>query len=361
MHLSLPTPVKQQSTKTYANSWRQLTSSMSEQDHPRVGGNPPTIFDGDPSKAQEFMGDFRCYCMLNPNHPNLIIPFQRMITCLTFMKGPEVTKWVAEETDYMEERQARGANPYNPAAWDTFKVAFEEAFLPRSNSQDEALCQLIALRMQQEKDPGHYIDTFNELAKQCGWKWEAIETVCHFKKGLSKILHHVILKFVHPRPITLDKWQGAALNQYLWHIIGQMKATPMGGRQTLASRMGIHPYKSQEALGQISLQGEDSPLTCYHTPEDGGIKSPPSLTLQRHERLSCKRQKLRTSQKAMDPFTSVNLGVYTSQSHSQVEGDSRTRRPWLTVELQKTSSIIKLPSSYALGRRSYFTPAKSST
>jgi hypothetical protein len=79
-------------------------SLMNELKDPGIGGNPSAIFDGDPNKAQEFMCDFHCYCMLNPNHPNLITPFQRVVMCLTFMKGPRVANWVAKETNFMEER-----------------------------------------------------------------------------------------------------------------------------------------------------------------------------------------------------------------------------------------------------------------
>jgi hypothetical protein len=77
---------------------------MNELDHPGTGGNPPIIFDGDLTKAQEFMGNFRRYCMLNLDHPNLTMPFQRVIMCLILMKGPKVADWVAKETNFMEER-----------------------------------------------------------------------------------------------------------------------------------------------------------------------------------------------------------------------------------------------------------------
>jgi Ser/Thr protein kinase RdoA (MazF antagonist) len=110
---------------------------MSELGHPGVGGNPPAIFDGDPSKAQEFMGNFCSYCMLNPNHLNLITPFQRVVMCLTFMKGPKITDWVAKETNFMEERQASGADPNNPAAWNTFKAAFDKAFVSNGGPRPE--------------------------------------------------------------------------------------------------------------------------------------------------------------------------------------------------------------------------------
>jgi hypothetical protein len=103
---------------------------MSELNHPGLGENPPTIFDGDLSKAQEFMGDFCHYCMLNPHHLNLIMPFQSVIMCLMLMKGPKVDDWVAKEMNFMEERQANGTDPNNPAAWNSFKAVFDDMFVP---------------------------------------------------------------------------------------------------------------------------------------------------------------------------------------------------------------------------------------
>jgi hypothetical protein len=48
----------------------------------KLNGTPPTIFDGDCTKAQDFMREFNLYWMQNDQHPMMTIPYYRMTTCL---------------------------------------------------------------------------------------------------------------------------------------------------------------------------------------------------------------------------------------------------------------------------------------
>jgi hypothetical protein len=56
----------------------------------KLNGTPPTIFDGDCTKAQDFMREFNLYWMQNDQHPMMTIPYYRMTTCLAHIRGPKV-------------------------------------------------------------------------------------------------------------------------------------------------------------------------------------------------------------------------------------------------------------------------------
>jgi hypothetical protein len=60
----------------------------------KLNGTPPTIFDGDRTKAQDFIRKFNLYWMQNDQHPMMTIPYYRMITCLAHIRGPKVNDWV---------------------------------------------------------------------------------------------------------------------------------------------------------------------------------------------------------------------------------------------------------------------------
>ena len=48
----------------------------------KLNGTPPTIFDGDQTKAQDFMREFNLYWMQNDQHPMMTTPYYRMTMCL---------------------------------------------------------------------------------------------------------------------------------------------------------------------------------------------------------------------------------------------------------------------------------------
>jgi hypothetical protein len=60
----------------------------------KLNGTPPTIFEGDHAKAQDFMREFNLYLMQNNQHPMMTIPYYRMTTCLARIRGPKVNNWV---------------------------------------------------------------------------------------------------------------------------------------------------------------------------------------------------------------------------------------------------------------------------
>jgi hypothetical protein len=257
---------------------------MNELDHPGTGGNPPIIFDGDPTKAQEFMGNFCCYCMLNPSHLNLTTPFQRVIMCLTLIKGPKVADWVAKETNFMEEQLRRGADPNAPVAWDKFKEEFAKTFVLRESSpccpcsesepsvQENPMNHLVTLWMKQIQEANSammistledYIEEFNILIELCHWDKDAKDTIWHFKNGLTRPLLFAVLREVRPRPITLEEWQEAMRvqqEQYVKRVAVCAAPKP----RTLASRIGIHSYPYWKDKWQCSKKTSPC-LYCEET------------------------------------------------------------------------------------------------
>jgi Retrotransposon gag protein len=126
-----------------------------------TSGNAPAIFDGDQTKSEEFMGEFKQYWLLNPTHPNLSVPTQRVVWCLTFMRGPKVADWVQQKTNELEAALSGGTNPNHEKVWTDFKKAFESAFADTGRSQS-AFNQLVSLTMK-GGDLDDYITKFNTL------------------------------------------------------------------------------------------------------------------------------------------------------------------------------------------------------
>ena len=62
----------------------------------KLEGTAPTTFEGDWSKAQDFLREFQIYQNINSKARCMTIPFKRVSVALTRIRGPLVNDWVAE-------------------------------------------------------------------------------------------------------------------------------------------------------------------------------------------------------------------------------------------------------------------------
>ena len=77
-----------------------VTTTTPAQNAPSAGGMrrvPPTIFDGTRSKADDFWGQFWRFKLVNCTHDTMKIPFDRVLTALTYMRGPLINDWVDQQ------------------------------------------------------------------------------------------------------------------------------------------------------------------------------------------------------------------------------------------------------------------------
>ena len=60
-------------------------------------GVPPTIFDGTRNKADDFWGQFRWFKMVNCTHDAMKVPYDHVLTALTYIRGPLINDWVDQQ------------------------------------------------------------------------------------------------------------------------------------------------------------------------------------------------------------------------------------------------------------------------
>jgi hypothetical protein len=65
-------------------------------------GTAPSIFDGHHSCSDVFWNEFHCYCLLNRNNESVKVPFFRVLTTLSYIKGPLVEDWVNTQDEELE-------------------------------------------------------------------------------------------------------------------------------------------------------------------------------------------------------------------------------------------------------------------
>ena len=266
---SLPLDPPQQETMSV-----NVTTTAPAQNVPSNGGMrgvPPTIFDGTRSKADDFMGQFRRFKMVNRTHEAMRIPYDRVLTALTYMRGPLINDWIDQQEKKLAARTDTTKRNHVPETdevlWDEFETAFLNAWTDTSKKQN-AYDQLMRLMMN-GWDVDTYIATCDRLALAAGWDLDSEGTIAKFREGLTKGVHSKALDRDHI-PRTIDEWKAAARTEVARakekYNAGltrtQRRNPPKSGTyqnpestpRTNTNNSGITPMEVDNATGQTNFK-----------------------------------------------------------------------------------------------------------
>ena len=112
-------------------------------------GTPPAMYDGDRKKSKEFKRDFNLYAVMNDQHELITSPYKKVVLALSFMRGPNINDWKADQLKLLIEKTTRAANPIpntDPVLWTEFETAFNTAFTNTTEKQT-AHSDLLKLKM----------------------------------------------------------------------------------------------------------------------------------------------------------------------------------------------------------------------
>jgi hypothetical protein len=133
-------------------------------------GTAPAVFTGDRSQSKAFWNKFCHYCPLNQNNNSISIPFFRVPTALSYIKGPLVEDWVNTCNEELEKHtdptKLGSVCKNNEVLWSEFKALFKAAWTDTTKVQS-AYSQLMKLQMK-DLDIDTYNTTFAHLANVAG-------------------------------------------------------------------------------------------------------------------------------------------------------------------------------------------------
>ena len=174
-------------------------------------GVQPPIFDGTRAHADDFWAQFRWYKMVNRTHDSMTKAYDRVLTALTYIRGPMINDWVNNQEKNLIARtnttKPNHVREDDEVLWTEFETAFHDAWTDTSKKQN-AYDQLMKLTMT-GWDIDTYIATFERLALAAGWALDAEGTIVRFREGLSKGIHSKALDR-DKIPRTMDEWKAAA-------------------------------------------------------------------------------------------------------------------------------------------------------
>jgi hypothetical protein len=125
-------------------------------------GSAPPIFDGSRDKSDDFVQAFELYRAINQLHPVMANPYNRVMMCLSYMKGPKVNDWVRHKARTL---QAAIDNRTTVATDETIWQAFEDEFVAAftdTTRHEQVMLDLINISMKGD-DLDTYMATFKHL------------------------------------------------------------------------------------------------------------------------------------------------------------------------------------------------------
>jgi hypothetical protein len=180
-----------------------------------LGVSPP-IFDGTRSRGAIFWNTLIRYKLLNRNNTAISNPFNRILTALSYMRGPLIDDWVDMQSKWLEGR----VNPTiaghladtDETLWNEFEAAFLDAWKDsaRVTTAEDQLNKLMMDRL----DVDVYIATFTRLATAAEFELNSKALVGRFRSGLTERVHRCILNRENI-PKTLDEWKEAARKEVI--------------------------------------------------------------------------------------------------------------------------------------------------
>ena len=219
-------------------------------------GIQPPIFDGTRAHADDFWAQFRRYKMVNRTHDSMTKAYDRVLTALTYIRGPMINDWVNnQEKNLIERTDTTKPNHVcedDEVLWAEFEQAFHDAWTDTSKKQN-AYDQLMKLTMA-GWDIDTYIATFEWLALAAGWALDAEGTIVRFREGLSKGIHSKALDR-DKIPRTMDEWKAAARTE----VARAKEKYNAGLTNTQRRNQQNCPYNTAHYQPRTSTQANSNP------------------------------------------------------------------------------------------------------
>ena len=266
---SLPLDPPQQETMSV-----NVTTTVPAQNVPSNGGMrgvPPAIFDGTRSRADDFVGQSHRFKMVNRTHEAMKTPYDRVLTALTYIRGPLINDWVEQQEKKLIDRtdttKCGHVQESDEVLWNEFETAFLAAWTDTSKKQN-AYDQLMRLTMN-GWDVDTYIATFDRLTLAAGWDSNSEGTIAKFREGLSKGIHSKALDRDNI-PRTIEEWKAAARTEvarakekYNAGLTGNQRQNPPKGgtyphtqtrSQPNSNSSGVVPMEVDNVTGQSNFK-----------------------------------------------------------------------------------------------------------
>ena len=139
-----------------------ITNKIKLEGH--LKGRVPDTFNGDQTKAQNFLNQFNLFWLMNDDAATMTNPFKRCIYFLGLVHGPCIEDWVIDQVSVLKEVMTWDDNQIPKTSerlWNDLKGSFELSF-SHTRKVEQARNELNCLEMEGNKIDD-YIAKFENL------------------------------------------------------------------------------------------------------------------------------------------------------------------------------------------------------
>ena len=94
----------------------------------KLGGNPPSDFNGTHTLADAFINEFNLYHLSNIDTEQMVNPMKHVVLMLGFIKGPNIKDWTKCWTNWMVREFTTGRPTMDEHYWSEVSQGFQIVF-----------------------------------------------------------------------------------------------------------------------------------------------------------------------------------------------------------------------------------------
>ena len=230
----------------------------------KILGNLPSTFNGDRTRAAEFLSNMQAYFRLNIKNAQIRSPMTRVALCLSNIEGTEVEEWKRDVGNWFDR-----LNPLTDdrvGVWNTFEDEFKKQF---KDSQEEprARNELQELRMTWPL-VDQFVSKFEKLARLAGYDHTNPETMHYFMNGLPKSVLTDVLRPPVPRSyhVLKEKAIEAVRSRVLIDTITKTKPTGRPPPSNWFQQPRNQPQQNQQQFNQPRFNSSTAPPSYNNRP-----------------------------------------------------------------------------------------------
>jgi hypothetical protein len=205
----------------------------------KLVGNPPVIFTGDRSKAEQFITQWQLYEGVNITNTLMRNPYQRAMFFLTYIQGTLVNEWVKGVNAWLRTQVVtQGWATTDERLWNGVIGAFNRQYADVLE-QEKAQAELgRGLRMQ-SGDLDGLITKFETLVRHANYDVNQPLVLRIFTDALPHAMYQFIFQNIQPR--NYEGWREAAIQQQKMFV--HMKSRLEGFRSKPAATPSFSNWK----------------------------------------------------------------------------------------------------------------------
>jgi hypothetical protein len=177
----------------------------------KLVGNPPIIFTGNQSKAEQFITQWQLYKGVNITNMLMHNPYQRAMFFLTYIQGNLVNEWLKGVNTWLRTQViTQGWATMDEQLWNRVISAFNRQYA-NVLEQEKAQAELGRGLCMQNRDLDGLITRFKQLVHHTNYDINQPLVLHIFTDALLHAMYEYIFKNVQPR--DYEGWHEASIQQ----------------------------------------------------------------------------------------------------------------------------------------------------